>query len=443
MWWHQQLSIRHLEGAAVSHYREALTRAFEDNTNAGDAVAAVRKTAPGQPARSPATFVGLMPSQDSSIQSGPSKSSLTPSPRTRLRKMWEATGGKMPGDAEAEHRYRNTHAGRTLALTTPTSAKAIAGSSPPKRGLPKLILEDKNPAELVPMLPLSCPTVQASFEPRRIQKFPRHIDYVSKKNIDYHAAFVQTCKEKYSSLVRAWRVLVDPDGVGRVSYVGFCKAARSIGFSEVDRLWSIVDSSHSGFITLDEWDPVSFRHLYEFRVICLREFGSMSLAFRYGMDRTKSGTCTMKELEAFCLEQSFSGDVKMLFKALDVNLKRFITSDELDFMQRWQGEKFSHKNRTFDFGISRLQKAREERLRQQRLQYVEGYRAAHGLHSGPTSNSPRPNSNMDAAEDFAASPPQAWSSLDSLPADTQGDSVEEIPPVEGLEDGVQPGTGQA
>lgn len=167
--------------------------------------------------------------------------------------------------------------------------------------------------------------------------------------VDYYGAFKDACLRKYSTLCRTWRLLIDPKGVGRVPFAAFCLAARSIGFGDVRQLWAALDVNQSGFITMDEWDPVSFHNLVEFREICRVHYGSLEAAFSLGLDRSKSCTVTFAELQQFCEEKDFLGDTRVLFHALDLHQRGFITVDELAFLSRFQGERFykAPKNRGF------------------------------------------------------------------------------------------------
>lgn len=175
-----------------------------------------------------------------------------------------------------------------------------------------------------------------------------------KRDLVYADKFQEICVRKYRSLILAWRWLLDVDGVGRVAFTVFCQSAKSIGFREPKRLWSVLNTRKTSFLTLDEWDPTSFRNLFEFRGICLEQFGGMETAFIFGMDRTGSRTVTLPELQRFCNDFDFSGDVKLLFTALDMHQHGFITLDELEFMAKWEGEKHGHLERHFDFQYSRL-----------------------------------------------------------------------------------------
>ena len=51
--------------------------------------------------------------------------------------------------------------------------------------------------------------------------------------VQYAEKFEAACKRKYGNMCRAWRLLLNPGGNGRVSFVPFCNAARSMGFVNV------------------------------------------------------------------------------------------------------------------------------------------------------------------------------------------------------------------
>lgn len=156
---------------------------------------------------------------------------------------------------------------------------------------------------------------------------------------EYLQAFKNACSNKYRNLSRAWQLLLDPDRVGRISFVPFHKAARIMGFFEVQQLWSALDSDRSGFITLDEWCSRTYQHLVEFRTICHREYGGVEHAFNHGMDRTGSRTVTYEELSRFCDDMDYSGSVRVLFNALDLKMDGYLTLDEMPFVDACVGER--------------------------------------------------------------------------------------------------------
>jgi hypothetical protein len=181
-----------------------------------------------------------------------------------------------------------------------------------------------------------------------------HPSPARKEDVQYAQNFRVECKRKYTTLCRAWRIYLDPDGVGRIPFLTFSAKARFMGFREPKRLWMVLNTKRTNFLTLDEWDPVAFRNLYEFRGICLAQYGKMDAAFNFGMDRTGSRTVTLPELERFCDDHDFTGDVKALLEAVDMHHHGYITLDELDFLAKWEGEKYGKMERLFEFELNRL-----------------------------------------------------------------------------------------
>lgn len=180
------------------------------------------------------------------------------------------------------------------------------------------------------------------------------------------AAFKAACLRHFRNLVRAWRLLLDPHGVGRVAFVPFSAAARSMGFKDVVTLWSAIDHQRTGFMTLENWEPVAYRNLIEFREICFREFGALETAFTYGMDADGSAICTREEMIDFCRNFNFTGDPEVLFNALDENRGGYLTVDELEFLERWEGLRFRSTvvAKQFNFDLERLQILNKERRQQ-------------------------------------------------------------------------------
>jgi len=160
-------------------------------------------------------------------------------------------------------------------------------------------------------------------------------------------AFKRACVNRYHNMARAWRMLLDPDCVGRISYVPFHRSAKIMGFHNVQQLWSAIDADRSGFMTLDEWDSRTFRHLVELRDICYREYGGIEHAFMHGMDRTGSRTVTLAEMARFCKTFGFTGEPTLLFAALDLQRDGYLTVDDLDILDSCVGERFGERKCRF------------------------------------------------------------------------------------------------
>eukprot|EP00928_Gymnodinium_smaydae_P062208 TRINITY_DN4611_c0_g6_i1.p1 TRINITY_DN4611_c0_g6~~TRINITY_DN4611_c0_g6_i1.p1 ORF type:complete len:332 (+),score=55.19 TRINITY_DN4611_c0_g6_i1:71-1066(+) len=265
-------------------------------------------------------------------------------PRTRLFQLWQAEGrpATVPGSfaaavpsADGFERSKDVRP-----KSVGTSVEGVRAPLTPRRGW-------SAPSCDVALLPPTRPGSEA----------------------DLLQAFKDKCRRLNGHPCHTWRTLLDPSGVGRVSFIQFCKVARSIGFKHVHQLWDKLDLDGSGFITLDEWDPVSFRCLMEFRHICYSQFGGLDVAFKYGIDRNGSATVNLKDLRRFCEDFDFSGDVETLFKALDESQGGSITVDELDFLATWEGERFKQGkdiNKEFGFGYERWRQKAEKRKAQRK-----------------------------------------------------------------------------
>eukprot|EP00927_Polykrikos_kofoidii_P069433 TRINITY_DN6490_c0_g1_i1.p1 TRINITY_DN6490_c0_g1~~TRINITY_DN6490_c0_g1_i1.p1 ORF type:complete len:447 (+),score=49.94 TRINITY_DN6490_c0_g1_i1:132-1472(+) len=167
------------------------------------------------------------------------------------------------------------------------------------------------------------------------------VSRLSKSSADHLTCFKDACVRKYANLTRAWRLLLDPGGVGRVSFIPFCDRAKSIGFSTGKEIFSALDEERQGFITLERWDPVSFRNLMELRDVCTAQFGNLAVALQFGMDKSGSGTVNLQNMTRFCDEMEMCADPRLLLRALDVKNHGFLTSGDLDFLHRYEGDRFT------------------------------------------------------------------------------------------------------
>lgn len=260
-------------------------------------------------------------------------------PRSRLFELWQASAPKPPNSSRASSRR----------------AVQSASSTPPPLGAPCAFergggdfREGGSQSKARPPLAL--------LEAKRGPHSPEF-------DADDLDAFKALCVRKCGTLCNAWRQFLDPNGVGRVSFISFASAARNLGFPNAKGLWMLLDTNRSGHISLDSWDPVSYRNLIELREVCMSQWGGMDTAFIHGMDRTGSRTVNLAELSQFCDDMDFSGDVKALFKALDEHRHGFITGADLEFLSRWQGERFSTRAYEIKNGCSLSRAKRNQRQR--------------------------------------------------------------------------------
>eukprot|EP00971_Amphidinium_carterae_P019939 392914-Amphidinium_carterae.1 len=101
-------------------------------------------------------------------------------------------------------------------------------------------------------------------------------------------AFKESIIYAYGSMLRAWRMLLDKDGIMRVSWPHFCEACRSVikigadgtwSVEEMAGVWRALDNDCSGWIALQEFDEESYVALAEFRRWASQSYGSVLKAF--------------------------------------------------------------------------------------------------------------------------------------------------------------------
>lgn len=155
----------------------------------------------------------------------------------------------------------------------------------------------------------------------------------------------------YKSEVLCWRRLLDPEMLGRVSMVQFVRKMKLIGFThehgrvDVRAVFAFLDSRCTGYLTLEDWDEVTFRYLMLFRQLCMDEFCTMANAFKHGMDRTGSATVDFATLTEWAEDYEYTGDVTGLFRALDLRSKGYLVVDDIQFLANW--DTYSHNSNRF------------------------------------------------------------------------------------------------
>lgn len=72
--------------------------------------------------------------------------------------------------------------------------------------------------------------------------------------------FRRLLSRKFGSVAAAWRVSLDPDGNGQISFGEFNHRCRQMGFTgNLRKLWGELDTEKTGFISLKEIDPKAVR----------------------------------------------------------------------------------------------------------------------------------------------------------------------------------------
>lgn len=129
--------------------------------------------------------------------------------------------------------------------------------------------------------------------------------------------FLKMLKQRYGSVAAAWRVGLDRDGNGKVSFGELLQSCRELGFSgNVRKLWMDLDVDKGGFISLHELDPEAAQDLEDFKIICYEQFGNTLGAWQQGINPENAPAVSEKQFAARCKEIGFQGDGKRLFKLL-------------------------------------------------------------------------------------------------------------------------------
>lgn len=165
------------------------------------------------------------------------------------------------------------------------------------------------------------------------QKRDVHARWKEKQQKDISAQSLAEFKllllRRYGTVARGFKLGLDSDGNGRLSFMEFAKAAREIGYAgDVRSLWKELDVDGSGFITLDEMDRNAATALRDLRNILLRKFGSIEKGWKK-MDKDGNSQVYLEEFLAFCNEVGFQGNAKHVFRWLDMDMGGFITQDEV------------------------------------------------------------------------------------------------------------------
>lgn len=144
---------------------------------------------------------------------------------------------------------------------------------------------------------------------------------------------------KYKRFLKAWRRTLDPEGKNRCDWPTFLKACRKIGYHG-DRAgaWRSLDRDMSGYISLNEIDPLSCETLRQFRAWADQSFGCTRSAFTVFDDDGSNGVSKVEFRKAARI-YGYEGDAKDLFDALDVENSGQLSVEQVAFLDDWEFER--------------------------------------------------------------------------------------------------------
>jgi hypothetical protein len=144
-------------------------------------------------------------------------------------------------------------------------------------------------------------------------------------------------KRRYGNLVRAWRLCLDADDAGRLTFNEFGPGLRRIGYEgSIRALWMELDHEMSGAIGLYEISPKLSQLLDRFLQFLQTQFETCEEAWRCFASRGQMAL-DLKDFALGCTSIHWTEDVQMLHGALDATSMKTGSVKVTDF--EWLGMK--------------------------------------------------------------------------------------------------------
>lgn len=157
--------------------------------------------------------------------------------------------------------------------------------------------------------------------------------------------FLEILTHKFGSVTRAWRVAMDTDESGTLTFREFSQALERVGYhGDFRSLWFQLDTDLSGHISLHEMDPTNAMKLEKFRTHCIQQFGSMEGAWKRVIDIDRSGTCGLYEFQEACKKMGYTdlSEAAVVFGLLNTAYGDTIVYNQVKFLQNWEEDKRKH-----------------------------------------------------------------------------------------------------
>jgi hypothetical protein len=131
------------------------------------------------------------------------------------------------------------------------------------------------------------------------------------------AHFRSYLKRLGGNVLRAFRLFLDHDGNGVLTYDEFGPAVRAIGYEgSIKQLWRDLDPNDDGTISLYEVCPKTAKFLQSFKVALTRKYPTAQTAWR-AMTPGGQKSLTLKSFSEACDIVGWKGNTVRLFKMLD------------------------------------------------------------------------------------------------------------------------------
>merc|ERR1712048_719672 len=139
-------------------------------------------------------------------------------------------------------------------------------------------------------------------------------------------------KNKYGSLIRAWRKVLSSDGSMTLQKVSFFKAVNNMGWpGDVRQLWQMLDRDDSGYASIEEIDAKGAQLLAHFHNFGMQRFGGASAALR-ALDKADRKKLRQDDFTAALKAFGFQFSTRALFQAFDTNATKTIVESDMKFL---------------------------------------------------------------------------------------------------------------
>jgi Ca2+-binding EF-hand superfamily protein len=121
-------------------------------------------------------------------------------------------------------------------------------------------------------------------------------------------------KKRCNSLYNAWRMVLDIDGNGRMTFGEYTLALNNLKLTgDIRGIWFELDKTGRGYITFGDLDSETDDAVGELRSRLSARFGNMLLAWSEGLDVLGNGFVTEGTFVRLCKDSGYTRDAKQLY----------------------------------------------------------------------------------------------------------------------------------
>jgi len=173
---------------------------------------------------------------------------------------------------------------------------------------------------------------------RRFQQYKQEIKRLKDVAAYTQVEFYSLVKRRFNSLIRAWRLMLDPMNDGKIGKNSFYTNCHQIGFKGDVRTLFFALSRRSrtpGFVDLAGFDPATFEELTRFALMIFDMHSNLNDAWRWSINTEKGTQISLETFTRYCNENGFRGNTRKVFRALDKSNEQFLTRDGFDLLRHW------------------------------------------------------------------------------------------------------------